>query len=126
MKKIFKILLRSLPALLIFCCNWYLSSQEHVEQMPNFWNADKLVHCICFGALTFWAAFGIDNKTIKHTWLILLPIIIVSLYGVIDEIHQSFTPGRDSSVADWIADTIGAILGSAIYFYLRMWWIKRK
>ena len=39
--------------------------------------------------------------------------IIASLYGVTDEFHQSFTPGREPTVRDVIFDTIGASL--AIY-----------
>jgi VanZ family protein len=39
------------------------------------------------------------------------------LYGVLDEWHQSFVPGRVVSVADWAADIIGVVLG---YFAFRM------
>lgn len=38
-------------------------------------------------------------------------IAFCSLYGVSDEWHQSFVAGRDSSHEDWVADTIGAIVG---------------
>ncbi len=40
-------------------------------------------------------------------------IILAVLYGVSDEIHQFFTPGREPRVRDVVFDTIGAIL--AIY-----------
>lgn len=114
-----KKLLRYLPAIFIIGCSWYLSSQEHIEQMPMFWNADKLVHFICFGGLTFWVAFGINSN--RRTLQIILPIIIVSVYGIIDETHQSFVPGRDVSFADWLADTIGAIFGSYCYVWVCKW-----
>ena len=118
--KTLKLLLCWLPALFIFGCSWYLSSQETIEQMPDFWNADKLVHCVCFAGLTFWVAFGVGTK-LPVKWRIAIPIIIVSLYGVIDEIHQSFTPGRETSVLDWCADTTGAIIGSVVFFYVCKW-----
>ena len=38
---------------------------------------------------------------------------IASAYGVSDEVHQSFVPGRDSDVLDVLADTAGAA-GAAI------------
>ena len=60
------------------------------------------------------------NKKIK----ILLPTIIVSIYGIIDEFHQSFTPGRDATISDWIADTLGALFGSFV-FYLVVKIIKK-
>lgn len=111
-----KKILRWIPALFIFGCSWYLSSQETIEQMPTFWNADKLVHCICFAGLAFWVAFAVGTK-LPTQWRIALPVIIVSVWGITDEIHQSFTPGRESSVFDWCADTVGAIIGSIAFFY---------
>ena len=117
MKKNFTTFLKWLPALLIFMISFYLSSQPTIPQIPSFPFADKIVHFICFGGLAFWVAFGC-NLTGKSKKEIILPTIIVSLYGILDEIHQSFTPGRSSTVSDWIADTIGAILGSVAFFLL--------
>ena len=37
-----------------------------------------------------------------------------SLYGVTDELHQVFVPGRMPDPADWAADTVGAAAGVAI------------
>lgn len=93
--------------------------------MPGFWNADKLVHCICFAGLAFWVAFGVWTH-LPTKWRIALPIAIVSVYGIIDEIHQSFTPGRETSVFDWCADTIGAIIGSVVFLYVCKWLTARK
>lgn len=117
MKKNFTTFLKWLPALLIFMISFYLSSQPIIQKMPSFPFADKIVHFICFGGLAFWVAFGcnISGFRLKE---IILPSFIVSFYGIIDEIHQSFTPGRSSTVSDWIADTIGALLGSFAFFLL--------
>jgi VanZ family protein len=38
-------------------------------------------------------------------------ILLASLYGVSDEVHQAFVPFRESSWLDWLADTVGAALG---------------
>lgn len=114
MKLVLRIL-KFVPSIIIFACSWYLSSQETIEQMPQFFGADKIVHFVCFAGLTFWVAFGcgkLKNSRISF----FLPIIIVSLYGIIDEFHQSWTPGRSCSVFDWMADTIGSFLGSIIFF----------
>ena len=118
------IFLRWLPALFILCCSWYLSSQECIEHMPGFWNADKLVHCFCFAGLAFWVAFGLGIR-LGRRWRILLPIVFVSLYGIVDEIHQSFTPGRESSVFDWCADTTGALIGSFVFLFVADRLIRR-
>ena len=49
----------------------------------------------------------------------ILAIVIASLYGITDEFHQYFVPGRTTDVLDWIVDTCGAALGSAIYGHFR-------
>jgi VanZ family protein len=38
-------------------------------------------------------------------------VVMSSLYGVTDEFHQSFVPGRSPTVADWCVDTLGACVG---------------
>ena len=40
------------------------------------------------------------------------------MYGVVDETHQYFVPGRSSSVGDWIADIVGAIFFVVVFHYL--------
>ena len=118
MKKDFFILketLKSIPAALIFATSWHLSSLERIDSLPSFWNADKLVHTICFSGLSFWVAFALGTNSKKG---IFLPAAVVSFYGIIDEIHQSFTPGRESSFFDWIFDTTGGFLGAAAFVFL--------
>lgn len=115
MKKSLITILKWIPAFIIFAISFYLSSQSTIQKIPAFPHADKLVHFVCFGGLAFWVAFGCnlsENQKIK----ILLPTIIVSIYGIIDEIHQSFTPGRSSTISDWIADTLGALFGSFVFY----------
>lgn len=106
---------RWIPAAIIVGISCSLSAMPTIEQMPSFFNADKVVHIICFGGLAFWIAFGTNgagcNKWMK--WAI--PVILTSAYGLFDEIHQSYTPGRTCSVYDWVADVIGACLGSIAY-----------
>jgi VanZ family protein len=41
-------------------------------------------------------------------------MITASFYGITDEFHQSFIPGRCMSITDWAADTVGAVIGSSI------------
>ena len=82
--------------------------------MPGFWNADKVVHFFCFAGFSFWVAFACSIKSYKKTWL---PTLIIGLWAITDEIHQSFTPGRESSALDWLADTTGAFLGAVIFVF---------
>ena len=42
---------------------------------------------------------------------LLLAIAIAGIYGVLDEVHQRFVPGRMPDALDVLADLIGAVLG---------------
>ena len=42
-------------------------------------------------------------------------LIAASLFGITDEWHQSWVPGRSVELADWIADTSGAALAVTLY-----------
>lgn len=59
-----------------------------------------------------WLSFACRTKSFSKMWI---PVSITSLYGFMDEIHQSFVPGRYCSLWDWVADTSGAILGAVLY-----------
>lgn len=41
----------------------------------------------------------------------LMAVALASAYGVTDELHQLFVPGRCSDPVDWLVDTLGAIVG---------------
>lgn len=79
--------------------------------------SDKIKH---FGAYLILSvlttlAFYFQNRwaKVKEKYY-LFSILIVSLYGCLDEIHQMFIPNRSAEFLDWTADTIGAVLGSTI------------
>ena len=68
---------------------------------------------LVFGVLLFRALF--QTLQGKPLWAVsLAAIAIASLYGVTDELHQSFVPGRMCDPADWLTDTLGATLGVGI------------
>ena len=46
-----------------------------------------------------------------------LAVLFASAYGVTDELHQAFVPGRTPDVADWGIDTLGALCGAAMTRY---------
>lgn len=50
-----------------------------------------------------------------HLKYYLISIIICIIYGVGDEIHQLFVPGRSCQFLDILIDTLGSITGIYIY-----------
>lgn len=53
-------------------------------------------------------------------------IVLATLYGVSDEFHQLFVPGRSADPYDVLADGVGATIGTAIGWLLsvaRRWGI---
>jgi VanZ family protein len=55
---------------------------------------------------------------------ILLVTVIVALYGVLDEVHQAYVPGRMSSVGDVMADTAGGFIVAVMAY--RFWLPARQ
>jgi VanZ family protein len=49
-----------------------------------------------------------------------LGIVIATLYGVSDEVHQAFVPDRAPTLIDVCLDALGALLGSAVLAVLRL------
>jgi VanZ family protein len=112
--------LRRLPALLVMAGIWFLSSQTTLPKPKGPLGIDKVQHFIAYFALA--AAIGLwfsSSKSPKRQWkLFLASAAIASVYGVVDEIHQYFVPGRDCNVWDWLADSVGAVFGGLALLFL--------
>ena len=95
---------------------FYVSSLEFGTSSTGTGNLSIIYHVgifFIFSLLFFISA--IKRGKIK---LIPLVIIISIIYGILDELHQFFVPGRYSSFFDIILDTIGIAIASAFYLIL--------
>jgi len=75
---------------------------------------DKVVHAIVYsvlGGLFFLALRQTSSLTVGR--LIVLAAAFAFIYGVTDEVHQLFVPGRSAEVYDALADGIGGMLGAS-------------
>jgi VanZ family protein len=75
---------------------------------------DKVAHLLVFGLLAT-AVLRIPGMFEQGWRGALITIALISLYGGLDEYHQSFTAGRAVELADWIADSLGALIASIVY-----------
>ncbi|MEY4938826.1 MAG: hypothetical protein RIQ93_561 [Verrucomicrobiota bacterium] len=86
------------------------SSRSHVAG-PAIPGLDKVVHFSIYALLaTLVCRLGRGRRGA------VLSLLIVSVFGVTDEWHQSFVPGRRAEFADWVADTLGALVAIALYY----------
>lgn len=95
----------------------FIASGSQDLATPNIYipySPDKLLHFLIFGLL---ATVILRTNRLKQLRLrdLIISIIIVSVYGIFDEIRQSFTPGRSVEIGDWVADTVGAIVAVILY-----------
>lgn len=97
--------------LLAYCSLiFWLSDQQTLPMPSTFEFQDKFLH-----AGAYWVMGVLSWRAFRHFGMPALTLSIVSLlfcslYGVSDEWHQSFVPGRESSAADWLADSFGAAM----------------
>src|ERR1043165_6879517 len=110
MSKSVQVLLRWLPALIMMIVIFLFSAQP-AARLPNFDWADTLVkkggHMIGYGvlALLYWRALDFERNKRWLAWLLVL------LYAITDEFHQSFVSGRHPTIRDvMIFDSLGALI----------------
>ena len=80
--------------------------------------SDKVAHTLGYALLGLLATRAVNDSagTPMRAWHLLLALAITVAYGMSDEFHQSFVPGRDADIHDVYADAIGGLLGAAA------WW----
>lgn len=102
-----------LPTAAYMVLIFYLSSKTGDEvSIPT---PDYVAHGLEYLVLSVLAGISL-RKTTCLSWknVFAISVIIASVYGITDEWHQSFVPGRHATAADWLADTAGAVAGQAI------------
>jgi VanZ family protein len=91
------------------------------NDVPDFHVSDKIEHFTGYAVLTIFLCFTLMLQSKfqfmkKHAYIITL--LMVSVYGALDELHQLFIPGRSCDIRDWIADTSAAYFGVLVVFVI--------
>lgn len=101
---------------------YYLSSHPMPDIDLGFSAQDKLVHILGYGLLGVLLLGSMpwreDGYRLPH---VVFAAMLATLYGLTDEWHQAYVPGRNSDVLDVVADAIGAALGSGM-----LWALSRR
>ena len=86
--------------------------------MPPVNHFDKVAHFGYFlGGGGLCSAYLFCRSPENSNWrqIFIVAVLILAAVGILDEWHQSFTPGRSGNDPfDWMADLLGAGVGALI------------
>jgi VanZ family protein len=109
--------------ILVYCLLIFLqSSRPSPDIVPCWPYIDKVLHFTAYALLgaLFLRAFNTTRIKYNLKLIILLSILLSSLYGISDEIHQSFVPYRSADAMDALADILGSAFGVGVFLL----WLK--
>ncbi|MFC1835199.1 VanZ family protein [Thermodesulfobacteriota bacterium] len=98
---------------------FFLSS---LEKGPDYFTlpfpyADKIGHVVLYSGLGFLVARRLTHKgDLGRRHIYMISFLFCLAYGITDELHQRYVPGRMFEFADILADTIGGLVGAAVHF----------
>ena len=107
-----RFLIFRLPLLLYLVLIFHMSSgpvsSPFLKRFPDY-ILHMTEYCGLY-LLMFWALHE-GSQPLPRRGGYWLAMVLTILYGISDELHQSFVPTRDSSVIDVLSDSVGALLG---------------
>lgn len=104
-------IVRLLPAAWAMATIWWLSDRETLPKPPGLafelWSV--LGHFTMFGllAIAVWFGLGMNSRMLDRERTV-YAIAIATLYGLLDEFHQRYVPGRQPDLMDVLVDFLGA------------------
>ena len=101
----------------------FAASSIPAGQLPaGMW--DKLAHLLVYAALGAFFMIPLAGGRMSRVTMLTAggSILLSFLYGLSDEVHQMFTPGRTPDMLDVVADTVGAAAGSLAVFVAAAIW----
>lgn len=112
---------RMVPMFLVMGTIFFVSSWPVSHTTPIlFPGADKIIHCTAYFVLGLSVIYGAGNKMRKRkTALCCVVIFFCCLYGISDELHQSFVPTRNPDIFDVFADVAGSILACGFWLLIK-------
>lgn len=105
---------RRLLAPLFWAALIFVASSVPGDELPSpgFLHLDKLIHAGAYAVLGWLVARALSARS---RGALFAAACLATLYGMTDELHQGFVPGRDPDVGDAAADALGAVLGVLVW-----------
>ena len=101
-----------LVTIIIAILNFYISSLTFAPGKGGGY-LSYIYHFTAFSYLTLFLLISLSGG--KRSNLIFLSVMLTIIYGIIDEIHQHFVPGRYSSFNDILINSLGILITSIAY-----------
>jgi VanZ family protein len=109
----------------LYCAGLFVLSAQPppVDPQPLFPHDDKVKHAVLYAGLAALVFLGLVKG--PRPWpaavLFWAPVAFAVVYGISDELHQAFVPGRAPDPLDVAADGAGALAVQAL-----LWWRYRS
>lgn len=103
--------------LVIYWIVLFIATSLPGKEVPDVGISDKIEHFTAYGFLSIllYLTFLSQKKyRLFSRNPALFTILIISLYGIMDELHQLLIPGRSCDIHDFFADFIGVLVGLII------------
>jgi len=97
---------------------FFLSHQPgDIVQLPEIPFLDKIAHVVAYAILagTFIYALQPFALNLKRSAVVVTTVLFCIFFGLADEYHQSFIPGRFVSGWDVVADAIGGLVAGGAW-----------
>lgn len=109
-----------LPLIIYWIILFILTSLPSTLAIATDMN-DKLNHFGAYGLLSILLYLNLhfqEKIKILSRFPAAFTVLIASIYGLLDEIHQMFVPGRSAEFLDWLADFLGSVTAVLITAYI--------
>lgn len=114
---------RPVPMILVMATIFYLSHQTGDDlNLPMLPGLDKAAHLAVYGLLAAATLFAFNpvSRQKNSRRVVGITLFFCLCFGISDEFHQYFIPGRSVSGLDLLADCLGAVL------VCLLWQLARK
>ena len=91
----------------------FFASSVPADDLPSWGFWDKAEHLLAYSVLGVFFLIPVAKARLSQVTprTGAIAVLLSTLYGAFDEIHQAFTPGRSPDLQDLFADFLGATLG---------------
>lgn len=97
----------------------FLLSSIPGSSLPSLPLSDKTIHFLLYMGFGLVLTYFLSNlkPTSSRIAMGIVTFFFITAYGLSDEIHQVFVPGRDFDMLDLFADATGGITGWLLVLY---------